>query len=351
MAVTTPTDDICTIASEDTNLSGYQSKMEPRDEILDYGFVMQFLSYEEMNYILNNHANWLTYAKDAISQLSGSSTGNISDIETNAANITTNAGNIATNTQDITDLTTRVATNETNISTLQSTTSTNTDNIAINASAIQDNADAIDSNTDDIATNTSNISTNTTNIATNTTNIATNTSDISSLKSSVSANKTNISTNTSNIATVSGNLSSLKTSLANTIFEACWPVGSVYTNYSDSSNPNTLLSGGSDSTWVAITGRVIIGVGSVTDINSDTETYSAEETGGELNHTQTEDELVAHTHTVPTASADSNNTQGSVDPAATSTTYHTTTTSSTGGGEGMNVVQPYQTAYIWRRTA
>ena len=112
-----------------------------------------------------------------------------------------------------------------------------------------------------------------------------------------------------------------------------YPVGSVYVNVSDSTNPGTLLGFG---TWVALgAGRVIVGFDS-----GDTDFDTAGETGGS--------KTAAHTHTfttsTPTGAASAGNTGSS---AANPTHTHTGTTDST----SSSTVQPYVTCYTWKRTA
>ena len=74
------------------------------------------------------------------------------------------------------------------------------------------------------------------------------------------------------------------------IFEKIYPVGSIYINATNSTNPGTLLGFG---TWTAFgAGRVPVGIDS-----SDTDFDTAEETGGSKTHTLTTNELPSHTHT------------------------------------------------------
>jgi len=156
-----------------------------------------------------------------------------------------------------------------------------------------------------------------------------------------------------------------------------YPVGSIYTNANDSTNPATLLGFG---TWERIAeGRVVVGVDS-----ADTDFDTAEEIGGEKEHTLTDAEMPSHNHSGSgNTSTDGNHdhmvgVKGTVsgggydygrniDSArATSTggnTYaHTSnsgnhnhsfsfTTSTAGSDNAHNNLQPYITAYIWKRTA
>ena len=125
------------------------------------------------------------------------------------------------------------------------------------------------------------------------------------------------------------------------MLETIYPVGSIYINAGVATNPGTLLGFG---TWTAFgTGRTIVGVDS-----SDTDFDAVRETGGSKTHTLTIAELPAHSHTVAASTNDSDNagiSQGN--------TINTTdvSTSSVGGGGAHNNLQPYITAYMWRRTA
>ena len=125
------------------------------------------------------------------------------------------------------------------------------------------------------------------------------------------------------------------------VLETIYPVGSIYTNAGVATNPGTLLGFG---TWSAFgTGRVIVGVDS-----TDTDFDAVRETGGAKTHTLTVAQLAAHTHNVTMSTSDSDNDNLS-EGNTSGTSLHPT--SSTGGGEAHNNLQPYITAYMWRRTA
>lgn len=72
-------------------------------------------------------------------------------------------------------------------------------------------------------------------------------------------------------------------SIASTIFDAIYPVGSIYMSV-NSTSPATLFGG----TWQQIQDRFLLSAGS---------TYTAGDTGGEAEHTLTLNESPAHTHT------------------------------------------------------
>lgn len=149
-------------------------------------------------------------------------------------------------------------------------------------------------------------------------------------------------------------------SISATIKSALFPVGSIYTNVSNATNPGTLLGFG---TWTAFgAGRVMVGFDS-----SNTLFDTAGETGGSANAV-----LVSHTHTatvtdpghIHTVSADTifdfgtGRTGIAPSGGTTSSSYINsavtgiTVDNSTEGSSATNAnYQPYITVYMWRRTA
>lgn len=138
---------------------------------------------------------------------------------------------------------------------------------------------------------------------------------------------------------------------------ALYPVGSIYINATDSTNPGTLLGFG---TWTAFgAGRVPVGFNA-----SDPLFDTAEETGGSkdavvVSHTHTAtDAGHTHSYTDKFLSATSGN-YGNLNDEGTLTTE--TRSSATGfanitvastGVSGTNAnLQPYITVYMWKRTA
>lgn len=144
-----------------------------------------------------------------------------------------------------------------------------------------------------------------------------------------------------------------------------YPVGSVYTNASVSTNPGTLLGFG---TWTAFgAGRVPVGFDSSNSLFD-----SAEETGGSadaitVSHTHTATSTDSgHTHTTtwnniddfqtgsnsPGAEQSPDNVQGTFNITSNSGTANITTTVASTGSSGTNAnYQPYITVYMWKRTA
>ena len=153
------------------------------------------------------------------------------------------------------------------------------------------------------------------------------------------------------------------TAIATTAFvqaalAALYPVGSIYTNASVSTNPATLLGFG---TWTAFgAGRVMVGFDSGNALFD-----TAEETGGSADatlptHTHTATSTVTdpgHFHTFQVSGAgsgnpSSTNSGASTAQTATQTTGITVATSNTTEGvSGTNAnYQPYITVYMWKRT-
>jgi hypothetical protein len=157
--------------------------------------------------------------------------------------------------------------------------------------------------------------------------------------------------------------------VADAIKSALFPVGSIYTNATDSTNPGTLLGFG---TWTAFgAGRVPVGFNASNALFD-----TAEETGGSADAI-----TVSHTHTGTTASngshqhecgtgAESLGSQfgrGTTDagyrisltldtqktPLTSTAGSHThTITTDSAGSSGTNAnYQPYITVYMWKRTA
>lgn len=168
--------------------------------------------------------------------------------------------------------------------------------------------------------------------------------------------------------------------LASTLKDALYPIGSIYTNATNATNPATLIGFG---TWVAFgAGKVPVGI-DAGDLDFDT----AEETGGSKTHTLTTSQIPSHTHSVdppstttssngshshqisgqiingngPTGTNSAAGTSGSnLRSISTTSTVgdhtHTVdipsfTSGSSGSGGSHNNLQPYIVVYMWKRTA
>jgi hypothetical protein len=141
-----------------------------------------------------------------------------------------------------------------------------------------------------------------------------------------------------------------------------YPVGSIYTNASVSTNPATLLGFG---TWTAFgAGRVPVGFDAGNALFD-----TAEETGGSADaitvshtHTATVSET-PHSHTYDdvgrtafafgsTSGPDFNSTSGATSTTTATASTGITVSNSTTGSSGTNAnYQPYITVYMWKRTA
>ena len=147
------------------------------------------------------------------------------------------------------------------------------------------------------------------------------------------------------------------------IRSSLYPVGSIYVNSSNNTNPATLLGFG---TWTAFgAGRVMVGFNASNSLFD-----TAEETGGSadaiaVSHTHTATSTVSdptHRHTsfgtgggaintgVLSPSAGNSNGAYQTDFASTGVTVATTVNSAGSSGTNANY-QPYITVYMWKRTA
>lgn len=127
------------------------------------------------------------------------------------------------------------------------------------------------------------------------------------------------------------------------VLKKAYPIGSVYINASNATNPASLLGFG---TWSAFgAGKVMVGLDA-----GDTSFDTAGETGGEKTHTLTVAEMPAHQH--PMARADGGSTyQYSYKNNIGHPTSGVAYTERAGGGGAHNNLQPYIVVYFWKRTA
>lgn len=142
------------------------------------------------------------------------------------------------------------------------------------------------------------------------------------------------------------------------IFQKMYPIGSVYMNATDNTNPGDLLGFG---TWVAFgAGRVPVGIDT-----GQTEFNAPEKTGGHKalqshSHTGSTSTNGDHNHTIAFHGSTSSITPGTdlkginwpSDRSRTTgnagSHSHTFTTNNTGDGDSGNL-QPYITVYMWVR--
>lgn len=158
--------------------------------------------------------------------------------------------------------------------------------------------------------------------------------------------------------------------LAVDVFSRLYPIGSVYINATDSTNPATLLGFG---TWEAFgKGRVMVGkaddgtFGSAgTELGTETETLTvaqmpAHSHSGSTNHTGdhthgfTRDMVVTSGSGVHRSYTAGSGQQFAWNSAAGMSAAgghsHTVTVGNQGGGEAHNNIQPSVVVYAWRRT-
>lgn len=150
--------------------------------------------------------------------------------------------------------------------------------------------------------------------------------------------------------------------ISSDVYAASYPVGSLYFNATDNTDPAELLGFG---TWVAFgAGRVPVGYDS-----TDTDFNAAEKTGGSKTATISVAQLPSHTHVqnahahvqydnkgVQYSEPGYANTasvwaQGYKFNTGSSTQSTTATNQNTGSGEGHANLAPFITVYIWKRTA
>ena len=148
---------------------------------------------------------------------------------------------------------------------------------------------------------------------------------------------------------------------ASVVADAVYPVGAIFTTvtaYADSAAVVAAIGG---TTWVAFgAGKVLVGVDT-----GDTDFDTVEETGGAKtdSHTLTTAEMPAHTHlsgvaddsSVPFISPTTSGVSGSgglyQGPGEGRSYQGETSSTGSGSAHTHDVVQPYITVYMWKRTA
>ena len=196
-------------------------------------------------------------------------------------------------------------------------------------------------------------------------NIATAVATKADLVSPTFTGTPSLPTGTTGVTQSSGNSSTLlaTTAFVQAAIALLYPVGSIYTNASVSTNPNTLLGFG---TWTAFgAGRVMVGFDSGNALFD-----AAEETGGSadaitVSHTHSATSTDSgHTHSTTLyivndfnapqnyrGGAFSDDQQGTMSLTSSTGTANITTTIESAGSSGTNAnYQPFITVYMWKRT-
>ena len=133
------------------------------------------------------------------------------------------------------------------------------------------------------------------------------------------------------------------------VLKKAYPIGSVYINASNATNPASLLGFG---TWVAFgAGKVMVGLDA-----GDTSFDTVGETGGEKTHTLTIAEMPSHNHAIKSQSGNypaTDFTDKGFERSGASNyeLNNTTNIANAGSGQAHNNLQPYIVVYFWKRTA
>lgn len=123
-------------------------------------------------------------------------------------------------------------------------------------------------------------------------------------------------------------------------YDIAYPVGSIYLSVNDTS-PAEIFGG----TWEQLKDRFLLAAG---------DTYPAGSTGGEAQHTLTENEMPNHSHKLQLSQEGSSAQSNCVNAVRFSWTnqwvqgYGTT---DNGGGAAHNNMPPYLAVYMWKRIA
>ena len=164
-----------------------------------------------------------------------------------------------------------------------------------------------------------------------------------SASESFSASTANVGTDTTQVATTAF----VRAEIKNTIY----PVGSIFTTVTPYANSAAVVTAIGGTTWVAFgAGKVIIGVDT-----GDSDFNTVEETGGAKtdSHTLTIAEMPSHNHSLSPTLNSGSSTDGTPNVVAGGNSGSAVSISSTGGGNAHthDIVQPYITVYMWKRTA
>ena len=168
-----------------------------------------------------------------------------------------------------------------------------------------------------------------------------------------------INDNKEDIAELQTDVTNMFETLKPQLIDLFLPVGTILQSEDDTFNPNTKYTG---TTWVQIEGKMIIGRD-----ESDSDFQTSGLTGGTKTHVITEDEMPNHRHIVNSSTGAGNPivpyAYGNPEPGAGTTNYTlkmTGTTNDTspylktnytGSSAAISLMNPYEVANIWKRTA
>ena len=127
------------------------------------------------------------------------------------------------------------------------------------------------------------------------------------------------------------------------VYKSIYPIGSMYVNFTNSTNPATLLGFG---VWTQIAGRVVAGYDA-----TQSEFNAAEKTGGAKTHTLTISEMPAHDHSLNRGNYGNHRREEIAYSSGSSAQTTRDAINSEGGGQAHNNLQPYIVGYIWKRTS
>lgn len=117
-----------------------------------------------------------------------------------------------------------------------------------------------------------------------------------------------------------------------------YPVGSIYISTNNVS-PATFLGGN----WTQLKDRFLLATGN---------TFTPGQTGGEISHTLTANEMPSHNHNTSASGRSTTISTGSGYSVAVADAYGSQVaykTGSTGGGQAHNNMPPYLAVYMWKR--
>ena len=158
-----------------------------------------------------------------------------------------------------------------------------------------------------------------------------------------SATTASVGTNTTQVATTAF----VRAEILNTIY----PVGSIFTTVTAYANSAAVVAAIGGTTWVSFgAGKVLVGVDT-----GDSDFDTVEETGGAKtdSHTLTIAEMPSHNHSLSPSLNSGSSTDGNPNIVSGGNSGSAVSISSTGGGNAHthDIVQPYITVYMWKRTA